>query len=95
MKKYLLGFIAVIVAIGFSAFNAPSTPKAFDGEKWFQLASGGNSETAADYSLYGDGSTAPGCTGSYVCAILAVPNSQNQSIPNLGTIISTRYRTTP
>ena len=90
-----MGFIAVILAIGFSAFNAPRSTKALDGEKWFQLASGGDSGTAGDYSLYGDGSTAPGCTGNTVCAVLAVPNSQNQNIPNLGTIIDTKYRMTP
>ena len=95
MKKYLMGFIAVILAIGFSAFNAPSSPKALDGEKWFQLSSGGDAGTAGDYSLYDDGSTAPGCSGSNVCAVLAVPNSQNQNIPNLGTIIGTVYRMTP
>ena len=94
MKKYLIGMVAVILAITFNAFTTKET-KALDGEKWFQLTSGGNPDTPGDYSLYGDGSTAPTCSGSYVCAKLAVPNSQNSNIPNLSTTIDTKYRTTP
>ena len=94
MKKYLLGIIAIILAITFNAFTSVETNKALDGEKWFQLKANGDAGVAADYSLYGDGSTAPSCSGSYVCAVLAVPNAQNPGIPNLATIIDTKYRTT-
>lgn len=95
MKKYLLGVIAIILAITFTAFSKTESPKSLAGEKWFQLAPGGDPNEASDYSLFGNGSTAPTCTGINVCAKLAVPNSQNPNIPNLGTTIDTRFRPNP
>jgi len=95
MKKYLLGVVAVVLAITFTAFSKTESPKTLAGEKWFELAPGGNPTVAADYSLIGDGSTAPSCTGEHVCAKLAQPNSQNENIPNLGTTIDTKFRPNP
>ncbi len=95
MKKYLLGIIAVVFAITFSAFSNDESPRPLAGEKWFELDSGGDPNEASDYSLHGDGSTAPTCTGVNVCAKLAVPNSQNPDIPNLGTAIDTKFRANP
>lgn len=95
MKKYLLGIVVVGLAITFSAFSKPESPKALLGEKWFQLASGTDETVASNYSIIGDGDTAPSCTGSHVCAKLAVPDSQNEDIPNLGSTIDIRFRETP
>ena len=95
MKKYLLGLVVVAIAITFSAFSTTDSSKSLAGEKWFQLNTGGNANMPSDYSLIGDGSTAPTCTGTLVCAKKAVPNSGNPDIPNLSTTIETRYRTTP
>jgi hypothetical protein len=95
MKKYLLGVVAVVLAITFSAFSKTVSPKTLAGEKWFQLAPGGNPNEPSDYSLLGNGSTAPSCTGVNVCAKLAIPDSQNEDIPNLGTTIDTRFRSNP
>ena len=95
MKKYLLGLVVVALAITFSAFSTTKSSKPLTGEKWFQLNTGGNANMASDYSLLGDGSTAPSCTGTHVCAKKAVPNSGNPDIPNLNTTIDTRFRTTP
>lgn len=95
MKKYLLGLSVVALAITFSAFSTTKSSKPLAGEKWFQLSAGGNANMASNYSLIGDGSTAPSCTGSNVCAKLAVPNSGNPNIPDLSTTISTKYRPTP
>jgi len=95
MKKYLLGVMAVVFAIVFSAFTKTESVKPMTGEKWFELKAGGNPSVAADYSLYGNGSTEPSCTGSNVCAKLAVPDSQNPDIPDLNTAISTKFRITP
>ncbi|HMO60735.1 MAG TPA: hypothetical protein PKC39_05005 [Ferruginibacter sp.] len=95
MKKYLLGIMAIVFAVVFSAFTKTETVKPMDGEKWFELEAGGDPSVAADYSLYGNGSTEPSCTGSNVCAKLAVPDAQNPDIPNLSTTISTKFRPTP
>lgn len=95
MKKYLLGLVVVAMAITFSAFSTTNSPKPLAGEKWFQLNPGGNPNVPSDYSLLGDGSTAPSCTGSKVCAKLAIPNSEHEEMPDLTTTIDTRFRTTP
>lgn len=95
MKKYLLGLVVAALAITFSAFSTTTSSKVLTGEKWFQLNPNGDANEPSDYSLYGDGSTEPPCTGTKVCAKLAVPNSVHPAMPNLSTTISTKFRTTP
>ncbi len=97
MKKYFLGIAAVLIAVVMTAFsNTVDTPKTLAGEKWYELNAGGNPMSANDYSLFGDGSSAPPCPGgTTVCAKLAVPDQQDPDIPNLNTTIDTRHRTTP
>jgi hypothetical protein len=102
MKKYLLGIIAIVLAVGFSAFtiakqNEPT--KALAGEKWFVF-----NGTAPDdlndpsmYSLDGDGSSPTVCTSTtltYRCEILAQPTG-SPAEPILNTIIDERKRSTP
>lgn len=94
MKK-ILSAAVVAVAIILSAFSQPETVKPVNGELWFQLKAGGDPDVASDYQLFGNGSTAPSCTGSIVCAKLAVPDPENEAMPDLETTISIKYRTTP
>lgn len=94
MKKNITALLALVLGIVFSAFTIEHPVKATAGEKWFQLKPGGDQTLASDYSLYMDGSTTPTCTGSNVCAKLAVPDSQNGNIPNLPTAIDTKFRAT-
>ena len=101
MKKYLMGFIAVILAIGFSAFNAQEPKKTSPtGEKWFvfQGVDPADLGDATKYALDGNGSSPTVCpvdvSSPYRCQILAMPTG-SPSRPDLATIIEDRRRTTP
>ncbi len=101
MKKYLLGIVAVALAIGFSAFtvNKKESPKALAGEKWFVFdgTAPDDLNDPAMYSLDGTGSSPTVCTSTtltYRCEILAQPTG-SPSRPVLNTIIDERKRSTP
>ncbi len=71
MKKYLLGLLAIILAVSFSAFtNVKAKSSKLTSYKWFQI-SGTYSPTSAvlqvDASYLGEGEIPPsgsGCSGS-------------------------------
>ena len=102
MKKYLLGIVAIVLAISFSAFTIEKnrTPKATSGEVWFVF--NGTDPTdlndASKYSLDQNGSAPSVCptntSSPYRCEILATP-SGSPSMPVLGSIIDERKRATP
>jgi hypothetical protein len=101
MKKYLLGIVAVLLAIGFSAFsNAGKNTKPVSGEQWFVFdgTDPGDLGNPAMYSLDGNGSTPTVCptdvTSAYRCEILAQPTG-SPAVPVLSTKIGERKRTTP
>ncbi len=101
MKKYLLGFLAVIIAIGFSAFSVKNneSAKALAGEKWFVFngTSPGDLNVPSMYSLDGSGSTPTVCTSTtqtYRCEILA-QQTGSPAQPILSTKIDERKRSTP
>jgi hypothetical protein len=102
MKKYLLGIVAVILAISFSAFttvkqNESATTLA--GEKWF-VFNGVSPDDLGDpsmYSLDGNGSAPTVCTSTtltYRCEILAQPTG-SPAQPILATKIDETKRSTP
>ena len=101
MKKYLLGIIAVIMAISFSAFSVNNSPKRLhSGEKWYHFigTSPGDLNNASKYALDGSGSTPSFCTNvtlQYRCEIDAMPQSGNPSLPDLSTIAGETKRSTP
>jgi|SRR5688572_2410991 len=101
MKNYLTGIIAIVLAIGFSAFNSePAKKTPSTGEKWFVF--NGTDPTdlgdATKYSLDGNGSTPTICpfdvSSPYRCQILAMPTGSPE-VPVLSTITDERKRTTP
>lgn len=102
MKKYLLGIVAVILAISFSAFTIVKkneSAKALAGEKWFVFdgTSPDDLDDPSMYSLDGDGSSPTVCTSTtltYRCEILAQPTG-SPAQPILTTIIDQRKRSTP
>lgn len=94
MKKFLSAAV-VVVAVIFSASSQPKSVKPVNGELWFQLKAGGDANKASDYAKFGNGSTAPTCSGSSICAKLAMPDSEDPTIPVLETAIDVRYRTNP
>ena len=96
-----MGFIAVVLAIGFSAFNMQEEKKAPPtGEKWFVFQGVDPTDLgdATKYALDGLGASPTYCPtdiiSDYRCEILAVPTG-SPSRPNLSTIIDERKRTTP
>ncbi|HEY0433567.1 MAG TPA: hypothetical protein VGC95_06830 [Chitinophagaceae bacterium] len=101
MKKYFLGLVAILFAIGlFSFTKGRENPKSFAGEKWFVFNGVDPTDlgNASKYSLDGDGSTNTVCPSTslmYRCEIKAVPQAGDPAHPNLGTIISQRKRATP
>jgi len=100
MKKYFLGIMAAVIAITFSAFTLQSqNTHPLAGEKWFKFngTDPGDLLDANSYSLDGNGSTPTVCsstTDTYRCEIHAVPDSDDQSIPDLSTIQSEKKRPT-
>ncbi len=101
MKKYLLGILAVSMAIGFSAFTVKKneSTKALSGEKWFVFngTSPGDLNDPSMYSLDGNGSAPTVCTSTtlaYRCEILAQPTG-SPAQPILNTQIDERKRSTP
>lgn len=100
MKKYLLGIIAVVLAIGFSAFTGEKSKAPASGEKWFVFNGVDPTDLgdATKYSLDGMGNSPSVCptdiTSDYRCEIQAVPTG-SPSRPDLLTIIDERKRTTP
>lgn len=101
MKKYLLGFISITLAISFSAFTKHDHQNAsYAGEKWFKFNGVDPTDlnNASKYSLDGSGSSPTVCTSTtqtYRCEILAVPQGGNPSLPDLSTIVSQTKRPTP
>ena len=101
MKKYFLGLVAIIFAIGLFSFTKGSeNPRSFAGEKWFVFNGTDpvDLNTATKYSLDGDGSSPTVCTSTslmYRCEIKAVPQAGDPAHPNLATIIAQRKRSTP
>lgn len=101
MKKYLTGIIAVIMAIGFSAFTIQknAAANAPTGEKWFVFlgVSPADLNDPSMYSLDGNGSNPTVCTSTtqpYRCEILAQPTG-NPAQPILSTKIDERKRSNP
>lgn len=101
MKKYLLGFLAVVLAVGFSAFSLKKNEsvKALAGEKWFVFngTSPGDLNDPSMYSLDGNGSAPNVCsstTETYRCEILA-QQTGTPAEPILSTKIDERKRSTP
>ena len=101
MKKYLLGFLTVVLAIGFSAFSVEKneSAKALAGEKWFVFngTSPGDLNNPSMYSLDGSGSAPTVCTSTtqtYRCEIQAQPTG-SPARPILSTKIDERKRSTP
>jgi hypothetical protein len=91
MKKYLLGIIAIVMAVGFSAFTKPEVKRTSNKEQtsyyWFRVANGYgdlSSLTSSQVSAYlGFSSTAPtsGCSGSGYNCIVGF-NADDVDIPN-------------
>jgi hypothetical protein len=101
MKKYLLGIVAILMAISFSAFTIGNSFKpSHSGEKWFEFngTSPGDLNDATQYSIDRNGSTPTVCqntTLTYRCEIYAVPQSGDPSLPDLSTIVSQTKRNMP
>ncbi len=101
MKRYFLGLVAILFAIGlFSFTNGRENTRSFAGEKWFVFNGVDPTDlgNAAKYSLDGNGSTNTVCMSTslmYRCEIKALPQSGDPTHPDLNTIISTRKRSTP
>ena len=100
MKKYLMGFIAVVLAIGFSAFNSEPAKKApLSGEVWF-VFNGTPAETGDEtkYSIDGSGSAPTVCptdvSSAYRCEIFAVPTG-SPAVPILATQNGERKKSAP
>src|SRR5215218_9195965 len=75
MKKYLLGFCALVLAIGMSAFTSvkQDAGKTSFTDVWF-VYNGGGEGIPANYSVYGQaGEFPPPCTDQTgdLCGILA------------------------
>ena len=87
MKKYVLGIIAIVVAIAGSAFTAADKGvKKVDGQLWYEFV-GTDPGDAADYFIIGDGTVAPLCDAQTQnrCAVLAIPNQTlGEDFPDLG-----------
>jgi len=100
MKKYLLGIVAMVLAIGFSAFTDQKSKAPASGEKWFVFNGVDPADLgdATKYSLDGTGSSPSVCptdvSSSYRCQIEAMPVG-SPALPDLNTIIDERKRTTP
>lgn len=100
MKRYFFGILAVILAVGFSAFTVKKQAPVYSGEKWF-VFNGVDPTDLNDptkYTLDGDGSNPTVCTSTtlmYRCEIKALPQSGDPDHPDLSTIISQRKRSTP
>lgn len=102
MKKYFLGIIAVVMAVGLSAFNIDNinSPKPLADEKWFVFngTSPDDLNTQSKYSLDGNGSSPTVCTSTtldYRCEVFAQSNGGSPERPVLNTVISERKRSTP
>jgi hypothetical protein len=97
MKKYLLGITAIVLAICFSAFTVPKERPSKFAAVWFDFNGTLTSQysDATKYSL--DGNNIPDCstTVDFRCEIKADPQSGNPSLPNLSTIVETRYQAQP
>ena len=101
MKKYLLGTIAIILAISFSSFTHPKEEGAkISGELWYHFDGTAPTDlmNASKYSLDGDGSAAIVCVSTTKpnrCEIKAQPQSGNPGLPNLSTIVAQTKRDNP
>lgn len=101
MKKYLLGTIAIILAISFSSFTHPKEESTnVSGELWYHFDGTAPTDlmNASKYSLDGDGSSATVCASISKpnrCEIKAQPQSGNPNLPNLATIVGQTKRDNP
>jgi hypothetical protein len=86
MKKYLLGMIAIVIALGLSSFSIK--PQRTTGEKVWFLYNGGGENIPANYS-YLSGQM-PQCADEVsLCEIYAEPvdpGDPENSVPDLTTV---------
>ncbi|MBC7903139.1 MAG: hypothetical protein H7Y27_06935 [Gemmatimonadaceae bacterium] len=72
MKKFLIGFFALVLALGFSAFTAPEQQK--ESQNWYLFVGNpNNASEVADPYFYERQSTIPNCLPAGVkrCAVKA------------------------
>ncbi|MBS1656353.1 MAG: hypothetical protein JSU05_15980 [Bacteroidetes bacterium] len=90
MKRYFFGILAVILAVGFSAFTVKKQAPVYTGEKWFHFTGDNNDpDDLINPDLYeldnetGDEPTICPSADTYRCEILIVPDSGDPSKPDL------------
>jgi hypothetical protein len=84
MKKYIFSILAIVLAVGFSAFSSDQKKPAktsFDQQIWFDFA-GGNESNLSLYSPDADDISDCPQSGDVLCEVLAYPIPTGQ--PNAG-----------
>jgi hypothetical protein len=101
MKRFLPGIIAIILAVGFSAFTIKNhNTKKVTNEVWFKFngTDPADLNDATKYSMDGDGSAPTICptdvTSLYRCELLA-PATGSPAQPVISSAIDERKRNTP
>lgn len=87
MKKYLLGIMAVVLAISFSAFNAPHSEKKFNTYFHFK----GSAATYDQITQQGNWEVSDGtdCGGSSLTCQILTPDASN--VPALVNYLTTNF----
>lgn len=97
MKKHLICILAIGVAIAASSFTyeaKSSAKQSMAGHKWWDF-NGGLLDQCDPAAFSLDPNNFPDCPpalGLIFCEIYAMPSAWDPSQPDLGSIISTRYR---
>lgn len=99
MKKYVIGFSALFFALIVTlAVTAKEEPKATPEltAVWFDFnGSPGQENIASQYSVDGDNSPECPMNETYLCEILAVPQTGSPNLPDLSTIQQSRFKSAP
>ena len=96
MKKYVICLMAVAIGIAASAFTAQKEAKVKAGGvyKWFDF-NGNILQMGDPYWYVLDADNWPECTaplGLVYCEIRCLPDEYDETIPDLSTLCSTKYR---